>query len=149
MMLQTGIQRTVVSPLLEQYYTTVPIIFCVGTLMCNHCILFAAWLTDYNIRHNFSSPLRIDELMLDEGRIYSNVLSTIQSINDALEDVFDKYTIAEWIEQNIYPTARKMEELQKAVLNLKSMRTWPRRPLRPLNDLLRMGVTVLGNSTKD
>jgi hexosaminidase len=109
--------------------------------------LIAAWLTDYNIRRNFSVPFRVDELMSEENRMYHNVLSMVQSIQESLGDIFDKYTIAEWIEQKLYPTVLRLEELQKASQRLKSLHTWPRRPLPPLTDLLRIGVTVLTNSS--
>lgn len=108
---------------------------------------FPAWMTDYNIKRNFTSILRIDELMMDESRIYHNLISMIQSMNDALKEIFDKYTISEWIEQKMYPLVVQMEELQKASQKLKTIKTWPRRPLPPLNDLQRLGVTILGNST--
>lgn len=85
--------------------------------------------------------------MMEESRIYHNVLLMVQSVNDALVEVFDKYTIAEWIEQKLYPIVLRLEELQKASQRLKSLRTWPRRPLPPLTDLQRIGVTVLENAT--
>lgn len=73
----------------------------------------------------------------------------VQSMNDALDEVFDKYTVAEWIEQNIYPAILKLEELQRAAQNLQNVRTWPRRPLPPLVDLQRIGVTVLTTNTSE
>ena len=104
-------------------------------------------MTDYNIRRNYSVPFRVDELMTDESRMYHNMLSMVQSIQESLSEVFDKYTIAEWIEQKLYPTVVQLEELQKASQRLKSQHTWPRRPLPPLTDLLRIGVTILTNSS--
>ena len=79
--------------------------------------------------------------------MYHNVLSMVQTIQESLSEIFDKYTIAEWIEQKLYPTVLRLEELQKASQHLKSQHTWPRRPLPPLTDLLRIGVTVLTNSS--
>lgn len=105
------------------------------------------WLTDYNVNRNFTSVLRIDELMMDESRIYHNLISLVQSVNDALRDVYDKYTIAEWIEQKMYPSVVQMERLQKVTQRLKTIKIWPRRPLPPLKDLQRIGVTALGNSS--
>lgn len=108
-----------------------------------------AWLTDYNVNRNFTSILRIDELMMDESRIYHNLITMIQSVNDALREVFDKYTIAEWIEQKMYPLVQQMEQLQRVTQKLKAIKIWPRRPLVPLNDLQRIGVTVLSNASSN
>lgn len=71
----------------------------------------------------------------------------VQSVNDALREVFDKYTIAEWIEQKMYPLIVQMEQLRKVTQRLKTVKIWPRRPLPPLNDLQRLGVTVLSNAS--
>lgn len=110
-------------------------------------VLHAAWLTDYNVNRNFTSVLRIDELMIDESRIYHNLITMVQSVNDALREVYDKYTIAEWIEQKMYPLVVQMEHLQKITQRLKTIKIWPRRPLPPLNDLQRIGVTALSNAS--
>ena len=104
-------------------------------------------MTDYNIRRNYSIPFRVDELMSEESRMYHNVLSMVQSVQESLSEIFDKYTIAEWIEQKLYPTVLQLEQLQKASQQLKARHTWPRRPLPPLTDLLRIGVTVLANTS--
>ena len=85
--------------------------------------------------------------MAEESRLYHNVLTMVQTATEALEEIFDKYTIAEWIEQRLYPTVVQLEELQKASQRLKSWHTWPRRPLLPLTDLLRIGVPTPVNST--
>lgn len=61
-------------------------------------------------------------------------------VQDALREVFDKYTASEWIEQNIYPYVVKLEKLMKDAVELKKARVWPRRPLPPLDDLKRFGI---------
>lgn len=104
-----------------------------------------AWLTSYNVRHNFTSPLRIRELMADEDRLYHSLISMIQSISEALDEVFDRYTVTEWIEQNIYPTVLELEELQRNAQRLKTPQIWPRRPFAPLVDLQRLGVSLYSN----
>ncbi|CAH0385394.1 unnamed protein product [Bemisia tabaci] len=101
------------------------------------------WLTEYNVRHNFSSPLRLDELMLDEPRIYHSVTSLVQSAQDALANIFDKYTIAEWIEQKVYPLIKELEKLEGDSYRLKQIKTWPRRPFPILDDLKRLGLNLV------
>lgn len=99
------------------------------------------WMTKYNVRHNFSTPLRVDELMQDQPRVYHTVASLARSARDALWDVFDIVTISEWVEQNIYPIVVELEEIQKDANALKARKVWPRRPFPPLKDLTRLGVS--------
>lgn len=105
------------------------------------------WMTNYNVEHEFSSPLRVDELMTDHARIYRTLLSMIRPFQESLTGIFDKYTISEWIEQRVYPMIRELEKMQKEAHNLKAKKTWPRRPLPMLRELIRIGVTERELST--
>lgn len=107
------------------------------------------WMTDYNIRRKFSSPLRVDELMGEHPRVYHTLTALARSARDALDDVFDSFTITEWVEQRIYPDIQKLEQLQQDSLALKSVRIWPKRPLPPLRDLKRLGVPMPDDDTSD
>lgn len=66
-------------------------------------ILFIGWMTPYNVRHNYSAPLRVTELTGDLPRLQRGLSSLARASVDALNDICDTYTIAEWIEQRIYP----------------------------------------------
>lgn len=103
------------------------------------------WMTAYNVRTNFSSPLRVDELMTDHSRLYHSLTSLVRSAKDSLGEVFDAFTVAEWIEQKIYPMILQLEEMQKDANVLKSHRIWPKRPFQPLRDLERLGVPMPDN----
>jgi len=100
------------------------------------------WMTDYNIRRKFSSPLRVDELMGEHPRVYHTLTALARSARDALDDVFDSFTITEWVEQRIYPDIQTLEQLQRDSLALKSVRIWPKRPFPPLRDLKRLGIPM-------
>ncbi|KAJ8918610.1 hypothetical protein NQ315_013116 [Exocentrus adspersus] len=100
------------------------------------------WMTSYNVRHNYSLPLRVDELTSDLPRIYHGMVMIARSAVDAMVDVFDNYTISEWIEQRIYPYIIELEQIQNQSIALKSVNHWPARPLPPLRDLQRLGVTL-------
>lgn len=100
------------------------------------------WMTDYNIRRKFSSPLRVDELMGEHPRVYHTLTALARSARDALDDIFDSFTITEWVEQRIYPDIRTLEQLQRDSLALKSVRIWPKRPFPPLRDLKRLGIPM-------
>lgn len=104
-----------------------------------------AWLTDYNIRHNITSPMRIDEGLGDYSSVYYPLTSLVRTARDALREVYDEYTVAEWIEENIYPYIVKMEKLWKEATNLKKAKVWPKRPLPPLELLKKYSVGVFNN----
>ena len=60
-------------------------------------------MTDYNHKRNFSSPYRVDEVMQGWAMMSNSVSNLIRSAKPALEEMFDEYTVAEWIEQKILP----------------------------------------------
>lgn len=96
-----------------------------------------AWMTAYNVRHNISNPWRVDEGLQEYTGVYYTLTSLVREAEDALKEVFDKFTVSEWIEQNIYPYILKMEKIMKNANDLKRARVWPRRPLPMLPDLKR------------
>ncbi|XP_071448252.1 hexosaminidase D-like isoform X2 [Hetaerina americana] len=102
------------------------------------------WMTPYNVRHNFSSPLRVEEEAgVDQlARLQQSVEALIRSARDTLADILDPYAIAEWIEQRLHPMVVELESIARDASVLKSRRTWPARPLPYLEDLRRFGVTV-------
>ncbi|KAK5644619.1 hypothetical protein RI129_005919 [Pyrocoelia pectoralis] len=103
------------------------------------------WLTSYNVRHNYSLPLRVDELTSDLPRIYHSLLALNRAVVDSMNDIFDHYVIAEWIEQRIYPYIIELEKIQNQTTILKNVNSWPSRPLPPLKDLQRLGVSLPQN----
>lgn len=44
--------------------------------------------------------------------VFYSVTALLNQARDSLREVFDEYTVAEWIEQNIYPTILKLEKLK-------------------------------------
>lgn len=99
-----------------------------------------AWLTDYNVRRNYTFIDRIDQGLEEYSAVYYSVTSLIQQARDALREVFDEYTVAEWIEQKIYPTLLKMEKLKVDADAMRRARTWSVRPLPVNKDLSRFKV---------
>lgn len=99
-----------------------------------------AWVTDYNVRHNLTLPSRVDQVLEEHSSTLYSLTSLIHQARDVLRDVFDEYTVAEWIEQNIYPSVLRLERLWNESLSIKKPRTWPVRPLEPLADLRRFNI---------
>lgn len=87
------------------------------------------WLTTYNIRHNFSSPIRVEELIGDAFRLESSLSSMAKNAVESMIEVFDKWTIDEFLEQTIMPVLEELQKMQKEADQLMSRRVWPKRPL--------------------
>ena len=49
-----------------------------------------AWLTDYSVRRNYSTPFRIDEGLEELPQHLNAVVGLIRSAQVALSEVFDK-----------------------------------------------------------
>lgn len=101
-----------------------------------------AWLTEYNVRHNFSSIPRIDASLSNFPFQYPDVETLIRNARDTLREVFDEYTVAEWIEQNVYPMLRKLDLFRQTAESLKRASVWPARPLEPLPELHKYGIGI-------
>lgn len=100
------------------------------------------WLTEYNARRNYSLPLRVDELTADLPRVYSGLSNVAKGAADTMGDIFDVYTVSEWVEQKVYPYILELEKIQNDSVALKNVVNWESRPLRPLKDLKRLGVPL-------
>ena len=99
------------------------------------------WITDYNRRHNFSSPMRVDEDLEElPGKLHTITL-LLKTAKDALSEWFDEYTTGEWIEQHVWPLLYQLETLQKESLSMKNVKIWPVRPFPILKELAAYGIT--------
>ncbi|RXG61053.1 Protein abrupt [Armadillidium vulgare] len=99
-----------------------------------------AWITDYNRRHNFSSPMRIDEDLEEFPSRLHELNTFIESTKDALSEWYDSWTVGEWIEQHIWPLLDKLQTLQREAQSMKKVRNWPSRPLPLLKQLEAFGI---------
>jgi len=87
------------------------------------------WLTNYNIRHNYSSPWRLSEALNGHTELLKSLAQYKDKTSKTLSSVFDKATVDEWVEQNIRPLQEKTEKLLQVVDKLTARNTWPRRPI--------------------
>ncbi|XP_069689508.1 hexosaminidase D-like [Periplaneta americana] len=88
-----------------------------------------AWLTPYNVRHNFSSPWRVLESHSTQQRLVRELVDLRNATMRVLGQYFDRYTTQEWLEQRVDPLEDKLGRLQSASARLLAWDTWPRRPL--------------------
>lgn len=87
------------------------------------------WLTPYNIRHNFSSPVRVDELIEDAMRLKNSLTTLTINAEEAMHGVYDVWTIKEFIELHIKPLMDELNKIERNGNDLTKFRVWPRRPL--------------------
>ncbi|KAJ9578744.1 hypothetical protein L9F63_005033 [Diploptera punctata] len=74
------------------------------------------WMTEYNVRRKYTSPLRVDELMGEHPRVYHTLTALARSARDALEDVFDSYTISEWVDNASIQTSKHLNNYNAILL---------------------------------
>jgi hypothetical protein len=102
-------------------------------------------LTQYNVRHGYSLPLRVDELIY-EGipRLKRNLALKAKSLGLALKPIFKSEVILEWLEQNVWDVWNALNEIEKEGERLKLIRVWQRRPLKsPVQMVRDLGLLPL------
>lgn len=88
------------------------------------------WVTEYNIRHNYSLPLRVDEVVFSQvPRLQRHLVILANSVVNSLKPIFSTDTILEWIEQNMWEAWKALDRLEKAGETLRNVMVWPRRPV--------------------
>lgn len=88
-----------------------------------------AWLANYNVRHNFSSPQRIMEAISWHNELLQSTERLRDDLKIALGHVFDNHTVSEWLEQNMRPMLDSLQKLDADAHALMVRETWPARPL--------------------
>ena len=66
----------------------------------------------------------------------------MRSANSALSEMFDHYTVSEWIEQKLYPMYSKLSHIRHEADALGRVKYWPARPYPPLEALKGLGIGV-------
>ncbi|KAH8338967.1 hypothetical protein KR074_010000, partial [Drosophila pseudoananassae] len=89
----------------------------------------SAWLSEYNVRHNFSSPLRVRDLTARTPMLIEELRTMSREAQQLLWEAYDEYTVAEFVEQHIYPTIEALQRQLASAETLLHRRTWPQRPL--------------------
>lgn len=88
------------------------------------------WLTEYSVRHNYSSPARIDELLRDLPYLSGSLNAVAKQTMDMLKHIFDIHTVSEWMEQKLLPLFEKLDRIQMDAATLRSQKYWSVRPLK-------------------
>ncbi|CAG0915239.1 unnamed protein product [Notodromas monacha] len=106
------------------------------------------WFTDYNVRHRFTSPSRIDEFSWEFNMLRSEVNFLMNDAEKELSPIFDNATVIEWIEQKLYPMAKELLEISEMSKAVAGAESWPRRPLPADPTLLSLLNGLKGGSPK-
>lgn len=101
-----------------------------------------AWQTDYSFRRNYSNPFRIDEGLNEYSSLRYQYNGIMQSANQILSEFYDKYTVSEWIELNIYPYILKLDHIYNESKRIYEVREWQNRPLKPLKELEKFNIKI-------
>jgi len=62
--------------------------------------------------------------MQEQPHMQHSLASLARNAKDSLQDIFDPYTIAEWVEQRIYPDLKRLETFALDAQRLKSVKYW-------------------------
>ena len=56
-----------------------------------------------------------------------DVVSLMRTSKEALGEMFDRFTVAEWIEQKLYPMYSRLSKLRQTADGLRKVSAWPSR----------------------
>ena len=70
------------------------------------------------------------------------VVGLMRTANSALSEMFDHYTVSEWIEQKLYPLYSKLSSIRSEADSLRRVKYWPARPYPPLEALKGLDIGV-------
>lgn len=90
---------------------------------------YKGWLKQYNIKYSFASPSYVERAVIDLDRYRMEIMYIEKEMRTAMEDIYDNYTIQEWLDTYIAPLNEKLNQLWEVKEKLLEKNTWPRRPL--------------------
>lgn len=90
---------------------------------------FKGWLKPYNLKYSFSSPSHVERAVADLDRHKMEIMYIEKEMRSALEEIYDNYTVQEWVETYITPMNEKFVQLWEAKEKILEKNVWPRRPL--------------------
>lgn len=90
---------------------------------------FKGWLKPYNVKHSFSSPSHVERAVLELDRYKMEIMYIEREIREAMEGIYDSYTIDEWLETFVAPLNDKVTKLWDAKEKILDKYEWPRRPI--------------------
>lgn len=90
---------------------------------------FKGWLKPYNLKYSFSSPSHVERAIAELDRHKMEIMYIEKEMRSAMEDIYDNYTIEEWLETYTAPLNEKLTDLWNAKEKILEKNVWPKRPL--------------------
>ena len=90
---------------------------------------FKGWMKAYNVRHAFSSPSHVETAVAELDKFKMEILYIEKEMREAMEGIYDRYTVDEWLETFVGPLNEKVTRLWEAKEKILDKYEWPRRPL--------------------
>ena len=89
----------------------------------------SGWMTRYNVEHKYSSPYRVHEVMRSISYLPGSLKSLEAQLKRVLLHYFDAFAVEVWLEQNVDPLVRRVDEINDRAVALTASVSWPRRPI--------------------
>ena len=70
---------------------------------------------------NFPLQKKSSQLLEDWSRTMHDVVSLMRTSKEALAEMFDRFTVAEWIEQKLYPMYRYLTTITINIIHIKTI----------------------------
>ncbi|XP_057654809.1 hexosaminidase D-like isoform X2 [Diorhabda carinulata] len=86
------------------------------------------WMTDYNVNHCFTNIYFVETVTTPLGKIKQDLFEVKALLEVSLSDIYDEFTVNEWIETYVKPLDRQVNNLWDAKMKLSSKKNWDRRP---------------------
>ncbi|XP_017881030.1 hexosaminidase D-like [Ceratina calcarata] len=90
---------------------------------------FKGWLKSYNLKYSFSNPSHVERAVVELDRHKMEIMYIEKEIRSAMENIYDNYTVQEWLETYVSPLNDKFNQLWEAKEKILEKNVWPRRPL--------------------
>ena len=87
------------------------------------------WVSEYNIQHSYASPQHVQQGLQDLSMMVYEVRKLKEDSEKVLAEIYDEYSIHEWLEQNLLKMLAELTSLYKTCTRLLQLDHWPRRPL--------------------
>ncbi|KAB7496064.1 Hexosaminidase D [Armadillidium nasatum] len=92
------------------------------------------WVSDFNIKHKYASPQMVEQGLQDLSMLLFEYRKLATDSSNALGEIYDEYTVHEWIENNLQKTSDQLNSLFRARSELLKQVDWPRRPVLGHNE---------------
>jgi len=89
----------------------------------------SAWMTKWNVKHSYSSPMRVQEIMRTASYLPGAVKELEVQAKRVLAKYLDTHSVEEWVEQHLAVLADKLSQLADMAHRLTDRTVWPRRPV--------------------